>query len=435
MSALLDAAPADFAGELVARAKAAGADAAQVRANQRHYFEVDFSARSIDLLRSLEDETAVITIFRDGKRGTATVNGREAETIETALASALVAAEAGVADPANDVADAPSEPAKTYGPAASDRAVMIGAVETFMQDLSKLYPLIKTRNSVYSFTDSLTCFANSRDVHQSQRRGAYQFGAMFSAKDGHKTTSFNYSGATSFEPFERLLSVGTINRLLDETLRSFDRKPVPEKFVGDVIITPDCLSSLMPILAHALSGAALFAGTTPYRESRGEMIASPLFSLFNRPRAADFPEGSDFDGVGVPTRDLDVVKSGLLADFLVDFYMSRKLSMPQTAGTWNFVVPGGNTTIEEIIRSTQRGIIFSRFSGGYPNTNLDFTGVAKNSFYIEAGKVRHALGETMVSGNFKDLLLNIHAVSRETVNFGDNSYPYLAASGVTISAR
>ena len=278
-------------------------------------------------------------------------------------------------------------------------------------------------------------FANSRGVRQHERRAWYQFGAMFSAKDGPRVTSFNYSGAASYAPFERLLAVGTVGRLLDETLRSFEARPVPEKFVGDVIITPDCLRHLVGTIAGALSGYALMAGTTPYKGRRGETIASPLFSLLNRPRSSDFPEGSDFDGFGIPTGDLDVVNKGDLNDFLVDFYISRKLGLAQTAGAWNFVVPAGDRAIADIIAGTRRGIVFSRFSGGQPNGNLDFSGIAKNSFYVEDGEIRHALSETMVSGNFQALLRDIHAVSRETVNFGDHVYPFLAASGVTISAK
>jgi PmbA protein len=258
---------------------------------------------------------------------------------------------------------------------------------------------------------------------------------MFSAKEGRQTTSFNYSGAASFEPFDRLLSVGTVNRLLDETLRSFDRKPAPEKFIGDIIITPDCLHSLIGTIASALSGNALFAGTTPYKDRRGEKIASQKFSLLNRPRSPGFPAGSDFDGYGVPTGDLDVIKDGVLNEFLIDFFMARKLGIQQTAGAWNFVVPPGETPISDMIAQTRRGIILSRFSGGNPNSNLDFSGVAKNSFYIEDGEVKYALGETMVSGNFQNLMQQIHMISSESVNFGDGSFPYLAASGVTVSAR
>ena len=435
MSGLADAPAPDFAAELVRRATDGGADAAQVTTVDVDRFEIDFSERKVDLLRSTANETTTILVLRGGKRGSATLNGRNEEAVEAALHSALMAAEAGLADPANAVADAPSLPPRRHGAEAPDRDAMIATVLAYVGELNTRYPLIRTRNSTYTFFAKDTAFANSLGVQQQQRRAWYQFGAMFSAKDGARATSFNYSGAASYAPFERLLAVGTVGRLIEETLRSFDARPVPEKFVGDVILTPDCVYHLMFVLARALGGYELLAGTSPYRDKAGEPIASPLFSLLNRPLAADFPEGSDFDGFGIPTADIDIVKNGRLENFLVDFFIARKLGLPQTAGVWNLFVPPGDRSLDDIVADTERGIILSRFSGGNPNSNLEFSGVAKNSFYIEGGEIRHALSETMVTGNLQDLLRNIRAVSREQVNFGDHAYPYLAASGVTISAK
>jgi PmbA protein len=435
MSGLADAPALDFAAELVRRATDGGADAAQVTAVDVERFEIDFSERKVDLLRSIANETTTTHVLRGGKRGSATLNGRDDEAVEAALHSALLAAEAGLADPANAVADAPSLPPSRHGAEAPDRDAMIATVLAYVSELNTRYPLIRTRNSTYTFFAKHTAFANSLGVQQQQRRAWYQFGAMFSAKEGARATSFNYSGAASYAPFDRLLGVGTVGRLIEETLRSFDARPVLQKFVGDVILTPDCVYHLMFVLARALGGYELLAGTSPYRDKAGEPIASPLFSLLNRPLAADFPEGSDFDGFGIPTADIDIVKNGRLENFLVDFYIARKLGLPQTAGVWNLVVPPGDRSLDEIVAGTERGIILSRFSGGNPNSNLEFSGVAKNSFYIEGGEIRHALNETMVTGNLQDLLRNIRAVSREQVNFGDHAYPYLAASGVTISAK
>ena len=135
----------------------------------------------------------------------------------------------------------------------------------------------------------------------------------------------------------------------------------------------------------------------------------------------------------MPTEDLDIISDGVLNDFLVDFYTANKLDRAQTAGKTNLVVSPGEQSLEEIIHNTEHGIVFSRFSGGRPNSNLDFSGVAKNSFYVRDGEIKHPLKETLVAGNLKTLLASIRAISNESVNYGHCEYPYLAASGVTIS--
>lgn len=425
----------DFLDSILARAKDAGATAAQAAATRTRYFEMEFDHRGVDLVRSTENETTTITLFRDGKRGAATLNGRRPEEVEAAIAAAATAAEAGVADPANDIADAPSLPPGDHGPAAPDRAAMRRQVDELLASLPTRHPLLRLRDCLYTFTDRETQFANSRGVRQKERRARHGFRAMFMAKDGLRTTSFNGVGGSAFAPFPSLLEAAGAGRLMAEAERSLDRRPVSGTFVGDVILTPHCLAGLLPTLAGALSGPALLSGASPYKDKRGEQIASPLFSLDNAPRAADFPDGADFDEFGAPTRDVTIVENGVLKDFLIGHFFARKLGLPLTAGVRNSRVRPGATPLEKIVAATKRGIVFSRFSGGAPNDNLDFSGIAKNSFYVEEGEIRHALSETMVSGNFQDLLRNIHAVSRETVNFGDSAYPFIAASGVTISSK
>lgn len=435
MSALQDASISDFAAELVNRATAAGAAAAQAQTSFTRHFELQFDNRGVNLARSTENEVSSLTVFRDGKRGASALNGRTGEAIDDAIASALAAAGAGVPDAANDVAMADSLAPSRHGPLALDRERMGASIDGFLDRLEADFPLIRTRDCLHHFSDVDTAFANSRGVRQRERRAKYGFSAMFMAKEGLKGTSINYTYASAYAPFEDPFRACGLDRLALETTRSLDRKPVSRKFNGDVIITPECLSGLLGSVISALSGGALFAGTTPFKDKKGEAIASPLFSLSNLPRDPQSPGGADFDAYGVPTRNLQVVENGVLKEFLVDFFFSRKLGLSQTAGASKFSVAPGNTPLSDIIAKTKRGIIFSRFSGGMPNSNLDFTGVAKNSFYVEDGEIRHALEETMVSGNFQELLKDIHAVSQEYVDFGSASYPFVAASGVTISSK
>ena len=433
MDSLADADGLDFAVALVERARRAGADAAQVAHVARERFELDADSGGINLVATNHDDTTALTVFRDGRRGSAELTGREEAAVEAAIRSALDSADAARPDPANAVAEADAAPPSHHGPERADRDGMLAAVRDYLDGVGARFPLLRIRHAIYSFEDRCRSFANTAGVHRQESRGIHRFGTMFGAKDGTRATSFNYTGASAWEPFERLVEAGAVESLIADTMRSFDPRPVPRKFTGDVIITPSCAASVAGTLIRAFGGYALLGGLTPYADREGETIASPGFSLLNRPADPRFPDGSDFDDCGVPTRNVDVVREGVFQTFLIDFFCSRKLDRPQNAGRFNLVIPPGERSVEALIRETERGIVLARFSGGVPNHKLDFSGVAKNSFYVEDGEIRYPLIETMASGNFQDLLMNIRGVSGESIDFGGGTFPYLAASGVTIS--
>ena len=75
------------------------------------------------------------------------------------------------------------------------------------------------------------------------------------------------------------------------------------------------------------------------------------------------------------------------------------------------------------------------FSGGEPGANGEFSGVAKNSFYVEHGRVVGAVTETMINGNLESIFRNVLAVSREQVCDGSSVLPYLACGGIVISGK
>ena len=67
--------------------------------------------------------------------------------------------------------------------------------------------------------------------------------------------------------------------------------------------------------------------------------------------------------------------------------------------------------MEDMIKEIDKGILLCRFSGGSPSDNGDFSGVAKNSFYIENGEVQYPISETMVSGNIVDMFQKVKHIT------------------------
>ena len=86
-----------------------------------------------------------------------------------------------------------------------------------------------------------------------------------------------------------------------------------------------------------------------------------------------------------------------------------------------------------MISNIEKGILLARFSGGYPSSNGDFSGVAKNSYYIENGEIKYPITETMVSGNVTKMFTNIDAVSSDRIDFGGGILPWISFKGITVS--
>ena len=146
--------------------------------------------------------------------------------------------------------------------------------------------------------------------------------------------------------------------------------------------------------------------------------------------------GERTTGEGFRAENFDVIQNGRLNAFALGLYAANKLKLPRGKNdSFNMVVAPGDRSIDQIIASIDKGILVGRFSGGQPSSNGDFSGVAKNSFLIENGKIGPALSETMISGNMADMLNRLRAVSSEQVADGMMVLPYMAFDGITISGK
>jgi len=88
-----------------------------------------------------------------------------------------------------------------------------------------------------------------------------------------------------------------------------------------------------------------------------------------------------------------------------------------------------------MIKVVKKGILLQRFSGGSPAANGDFSGVAKNSFYIDDGEVSYPVNETMITGNIIDMFKNIENISTDFVNYGHSILPWIQVCGMSISGK
>jgi PmbA protein len=137
---------------------------------------------------------------------------------------------------------------------------------------------------------------------------------------------------------------------------------------------------------------------------------------------------------GFVAAPVELLREGRLLTLTPSLYGSRKTGLPHVpvaAGGWELAA--GATPLDEMIGAVSRGAVVGRFSMGSPAANGDFSGVIKNSFLIEGGRVGPALSEVMVSGNMTQMLREVAAVSRERLDTGEALLPWVRISGLHFS--
>ena len=257
------------------------------------------------------------------------------------------------------------------------------------------------------------------------------------ATDGERTTGLDYTSVKIDSLDRPIIEAGSIRTHLESIQDSIRPETLEGKFEGTVIVTPWMATNFMYMLLDNYTGnGVVMDGTSLWLDKVGEQVASELLTVSLKPYDERIVIGERETDDGYRTEDVTLIDHGVLKTHLLNLYTSKKTGRPVVKNTgFDLVMEGGSTPLAEMIASVDKGLILGGFSGGEPGTNGEFSGVAKNSFLIENGKVKCAVTETMVNGNLGELVKNIRAVSREVCCDGETVMPYFAADGVVISGK
>ncbi len=414
----------------------AGADKSQAVLNRTKKYELNIEAGEITLLRTTYNTGLSLTVIDNAKKGSITINKSDIESIDEGIKNALELSKSSDVDECYDISYEQEPKEFTVGDNEPDLDKMYSTLQELLKSIKELYPQI-ILSGVMEFKHNVSNFSNSNGVNYTSSKGLYTFSNFFSAKEGDKSSSFNGTDISLKKLERELLDIGSIKDLLKESVEQLNTKSIEGKFLGDIIITPDCMKEMLEYYTGiSLKDGALISGTSLFKEKLNQPVASPMFTLHANPVSEDICNGYFITPDGFAAENLTIIENGNLNSFLLSQYGANKTKLQRSKNIGGaYIVEAGDKKLEDIIKSVDRGIILSRFSGGRPSVNGDFSGVAKNSYYIEEGEVKYPISETMISGNLYDMFMNIEGISRERINFGDAILPWICSSGITISGK
>ena len=428
--------PLDTAKKALGMMMAKGADSASAACSLSETNELNVDTGVFSLMRTTLDASLSLILIKNHRRGVVAVNDLSEEAIAKAVEDCLQAAENSPPDEAWALSDIKQEKSFTRGgPADLDK--LYQRTRDMVDEIARDYPKVVINQLVVEHRQSQSAYVSSADIQYLSESGLYGLGMSFLAREGEVSSSFSGVDLICDNLDKPFLEADGFRQALKEAQMQIHTVPGKGKLEGSVVFTPNCLGDMLgSILGNFVSDSSLLEETSLWKDKLNQQVADPRLTVSSLPRHPDIVIGQNFTGEGFLAEDYDIIKDGVLRQFMLSLYAANKTGHKRAPNSSpSLVVAPGEDSLKDMIAGIQKGLLVGRFSGGQPGPNGEFSGVAKNAFLIEDGKIGAAVSETMISGNLAKMLNQVRGISKETIRDGSSVLPWLAVDGITISGN
>lgn len=207
-----------------------------------------------------------------------------------------------------------------------------------------------------------------------------------------------------------------------------------------VVVDSQVASKLVRPLVNAINGQAQYYKNSFLLNRKGSLVASPLLSLTDTPVRRGMIGATLFDNDGIAATDLPLIDRGILCNYLISQYMSRKMqqsNLPDSEAT-----RGATTILEfgnrqgsqaDLLHTMHNGLLITGFNGGNCNgTTGDFS-YGIEGFTVENGIIARPVSGMLMTGNMLALWQNLQAVADDAPAYVTWHTPTLLFSDIAIN--
>ena len=211
-----------------------------------------------------------------------------------------------------------------------------------------------------------------------------------------------------------------------------------------VIFDPRVADSLLRHFAGAINGQAVARGTSFLQDSLGEPVFADGVTVIDDPHRPRGLRSKPVDGEGVTNRRHDLVADGRLTTWLLDGASASQLGLrstghaargtaaPPAPTTTNLYMAPGTVGPDALIADIAAGLYVTELIGfGVNQVTGDYSRGA-SGFWIENGELAYPVSEMTVAGHLKQMFAAIVPADDLSFRHGTNA-PTLRIEGMTVA--
>ncbi len=438
----------DLARSTVDRAVRAGAHEAEATFSVSRRFSAEARDREITKLERSVSRNLTLRVFVGGAKATLATSDFAPDSLDAFVREAVDAARYVHGDEFGGLPEIGSAAPSDAGLGMFEDDVVHRTAESKIGDALELESIaraadariVNSSGSRVLDSDATIALANSKGFAGAYRASNALLSSAPIAQDGTNKVVGSY--ATASRSYGTLEAVGAVAAKAAHRALGMIGARKPATMRCAVIFDRDVAASVLGDLFSAVNAANVSLGNSFLLGKIGERVGSELATIVDDGRLPRALGTSPFDAEGVPTARNVVFERGVLKTFLYDTYYGRKLGAASTGnaapggiGPNNFYLLPGSATAQELVASTQRGILVMDTIGFATESVTGTYSRGARGYYIENGEIVYPVDEFTIAGNLVDMLRAIDAVASDLVFDQPIVSPTFRVAEMTVSGR
>jgi len=415
----------DVVTQILELAKKAGASSAEAGVSASSGISATVRLGEVETIEHNSDNGMGLTVYFGHRKGSASTTDLSPAAIQDAVNAACNIARFTTEDNFNGLADADlmlkQQPdLDLYHPwelsidEAIDKAL---ECETAARDYDKR--ISNSEGATVNTSAGFHVYGNSHDFLGAYPGTRHSVSCSVIAGSGDAMQR-DYWYDTSRVPSELADSVSIGKKTAERTLARLDSRRVK---TGNfpVIFRSDVAPGLLRSFISSIRGSALYRKSTFMLDMLNQQVFPDFVSISENPLLPRGLSSSSYDSDGVATRAREIVSKGVLNNYVLDAYSSRRLQMQNTGnagGVRNLHISQSDNSFDDLLKEMGTGLVVTELMGQGVNMVTGDYSRGAAGFWVENGQIQHAVQEITIAGNLKNMFMDLIAVGNDSDNPG-----------------